>query len=380
MRVVARACRPRVTPTAYGRATGLPSFRPNQQYRADTPHFQDRRYRRQESKIYDHSIRYQHHDTHELRATTATAVEIADNRRNADETSAASYAASDLSKATPLQDVSTIPSDTHARSQLASRTYARETSIFAGKLPKISCQQPSPTPTSRVDSVVGRTSLRGVNEGSGDHQQLRGIPLTTSAARQGDFHKSTANRFDTCTNHALNTHTQTYLHEILDIAQFEFQVGCCDPLEPSFEWEINGSMCNLNTAMETVKFDIFTVSGEAIGHPGVMSNWSGTHPNAVSFRIWSQATATPRPLGDDLPPWFSNHEIYHAPSPKFDWLLEPIGKHNGTLPDDTITLSTGLYGYRRVNDGSSEAQPSGIGGVFTEDSVMYYETCGSRKQ
>ena len=56
MRVVARAYRPRVTPTAYGRATGLPSFRPNQQYRADTPHFQDRRYRRQESKIYDHSI------------------------------------------------------------------------------------------------------------------------------------------------------------------------------------------------------------------------------------------------------------------------------------------------------------------------------------
>ena len=99
MRVVARAYRPRVTPTAYGRATGLPSFRPNQQYRADTPHFQDRRYRRQESKIYDHSIRYQHHDTHELRATTATAVEIADNRRNADETSAAS----DLSKATPLR-------------------------------------------------------------------------------------------------------------------------------------------------------------------------------------------------------------------------------------------------------------------------------------
>ena len=99
----------------------------------------------------------------------------------------------------------------------------------------------------------------------------------------------------------------------------------------------------------------------------------GTHPDAVSFWIWSQATATPRPLGDDLPPWFNNHEIYHAPSPKFDWLLEPIGKHNGTLPYDTITLSTGLYGYRRVNDGFIEAQPSGIGGIYEEDSTMYFE-------
>ena len=119
--------------------------------------------------------------------------------------------------------------------------------------------------------------------------------------------------------------------------------------------------------------DVFPVSGEAIGHPGVVSNRSGTHPNAVSFRIWSQATATPRPLGDDLPPWFNNHEIYHAPSPKFDQLREPICKHNGILPDDTITLSTGLYGYRRVNDGFIEAQPSGIEGIYEEDSTMYFE-------
>ena len=78
-------------------------------------------------------------------------------------------------------------------------------------------------------------------------------------------------------------------------------------------------------------------------------------------------------MPDDLPPWFNNHEIYHAPSPKFDQLREPICKHNGILPYDTITLSTGLYGYRSVNDGFIEAQPSGIEGIYEEDSTMYFE-------
>ena len=128
--------------------------------------------------------------THELRARPA--VEIADNRKDATVDSAAS----DLSKATPLQDVSTTPSDTHARSQLTAIMHVRDTVKTDTTISnEDSCQQPSST------LWEGRTSLRGVDEGSGDHQQLRGIPLTTSAARQGDFHKSTANRFEPCTNH-----------------------------------------------------------------------------------------------------------------------------------------------------------------------------------
>ena len=101
----------------------------------------------------------------------------------------------------------------------------------------------------------------------------------------------------------------------------------------------------------------------------MVSNWSGTHPDVVSFRIWSQATATPRPLGGDLPPWFSNHEIYTAPSPKFDCGSELFGKRDVALelPHGT-TVSTGIHWYSFcVNDGFIEAQPSGIGGIYEED-------------
>ena len=121
MRVAARAYRPRVASNAYGRAIRLPSDWPIPRH-TETPYFAGPRYRWDDAKIYDLSIRYScSTKTHELRA--APAVEIADNRRDADVDSAAS----DLSKATPLQDVSTIPSDTHARSQLTAIMHVRDT-------------------------------------------------------------------------------------------------------------------------------------------------------------------------------------------------------------------------------------------------------------
>ena len=55
MRIAARAYRPRVAPTAYGRAIGLPSAWLIPQ-RAETPHFVGPRDRWPDSKIYDLSI------------------------------------------------------------------------------------------------------------------------------------------------------------------------------------------------------------------------------------------------------------------------------------------------------------------------------------
>ena len=55
MRIAARAYRPRVAPTAYGRAIGLPSAWLIPQ-RAETPHFVGLRNRWPDSKIYDLSI------------------------------------------------------------------------------------------------------------------------------------------------------------------------------------------------------------------------------------------------------------------------------------------------------------------------------------
>ena len=62
MRVAARAYRPRVASTAYGKAIGLPSDRPIPRC-TETPYFAGPRYCWDHAKIYDLSIRYQHHDS-----------------------------------------------------------------------------------------------------------------------------------------------------------------------------------------------------------------------------------------------------------------------------------------------------------------------------
>ena len=133
------------------------------------------------------------------------------------------------------------------------------------------------------------------------------------------------------THHAFTAPHETCLSEKILIKADDApdQVGCCDSLN-----RMISSVTYLNTALEAAQHNVVAVSGDATGYPGVMSSWSGTHPDAVSFRIWSQAPVTPRPLGDGLK-WSNDHEIYQAPSPTFDRGLELFGKHNGILPDDT---------------------------------------------
>ena len=202
----------------------------------------------------------------------------------------------------------------------------------------------------------------------------------------GDFHKTTANRFgsthahntsvakSSIKNHALCTKNRHSMSESEPKTLINFdQVDCCDPLD-YFEWENNGAkQKHLNTAMEIAQLDVVAISGDVFGYPGVVPIWLETHPDAVSFRIWSQAPVTPRPLGDDLK-WSNDHEIYQAPSPTFDCLHELICKHSVLALPHGTTVSKGINGeHGCVNDSSSEAQPSGIEGVYEEDSTMYFE-------
>ena len=160
-----------------------------------------------------------------------------------------------------------------------------------------SCLQPSPTPT----KVVG-TTLRGM----GPPETSNDFVASALAREWYDYDKCTGTHAHTHTLHDTRLRTET-LVKADDAAD---QVGCRDP----HQWVIDSS-CYLNTALEAAQLNAAAVSGDATGHPGVVSSLGlGTHPDAVSDWIWSQAPVTPRPRGDDLPPWFCNHEIYHAPT------------------------------------------------------------------
>ena len=237
--------------------------------------------------------------------------------------------------------------------------------------------------------VLGRTSksVKTARVDEGRDLLSQHYTLTTSSrAQMGDFHKTTANRFgsthahntsvakSSIKNHALCTKNRHSMSESEPKTLINFdQVDCCDPLD-YFEWENNGAkQKHLNTAMEIAQLDVVAISGDVFGYPGVVPIWLETHPDAVSFRIWSQAQATPRPLGDGLK-WSNDHEIYQAPSPTFDCLHELICKHSVLALPHGTTVSKGINGeHGCVNDSSSEAQPSGIEGVYEEDSTMYFE-------
>ena len=62
--------------------------------------------------------------------------------------------------------------------------------------------------------------------------------------------------------------------------------------------------------------------------------------------------------------------IHHQRS---DYLHLIRYQHQARQPRATVSEDPGDLPRYPVNDSSSEAQPSGIGGVFAEDSVMYYE-------
>ena len=143
MRPPALGYRLRAGISAYG-TSNLNTFKlQNQDSKLNARHSESQRDRWQDEYVHSLRIRYST-NSHELRAKTRafsvntlqTAVRIKH---------------SDLLDSKQREYEGTLPPSTHARSQLVSRTYARETT---GKLPKTSCQQPSPTPTSRVDSVL----------------------------------------------------------------------------------------------------------------------------------------------------------------------------------------------------------------------------------
>jgi len=213
---------------------------------------------------------------------------------------------------------------------------------------------------------VGTTSLRGVDEGEVETTNDFGASLTTASALARGWYD-----YDKCTGTHAHTHT---LHDtrpseeiLVKADDAADQVGCRDP----YEWVIDSSYY-LNTALEAAQLDAAAVSGDATGHPGVVSSLGlGTHPDAVSEWIWPQAPVTPRSLGDGLT-WSRDHEIYQAPSPIFDCSDGPI-KRGPSNKDGRATPSAQSASGARYNDGLINAQPSGIGGVFTEDSVMYYE-------
>ena len=137
---------------------------------------------------------------------------------------------------------------------------------------------------------------------------------------------------------------------------------------------------HLNAVLEAERVEIATVSGDAAGHPGVVSSWLGTHPAAADW-LWSKAPVTPWPLGDG-PTWSRGHRIYQAPSPSSGcWDHGLICKHGAHLPQGT-TVSKGSVAsavasaigvVSRVDDGHIPVLPSGIGGLPSEDSLMYFE-------
>ena len=255
------------------------------------------------------------------------------------------------------------PPDTRARAHSA-RTHElahiKWVSVMGGE--QDSCP-PSPTPAILVVGTSGTSSWAGM----------------------GDFHKSTANRFESSHAHTSVTHievtpfmtkhplTNTTWHDtnpcgkiLIKADEATDQVVHCDPVE----WVTNSM--HLSKAMEAAQLDVVAVSGDGNGHPGVVPTLE-THPYADSDWRWSKATATPWPLGDGLT-WSRDHKIYQAPSPTDDCGNELICKHGALHPQGTTVSKGSTRGeFSRVDDSIFYAQPSGIGGGSSEDSTMYFE-------
>ena len=172
------------------------------------------------------------------------------------------------------------------------------------------------------------------------------------------------------THHACTAPHETCLSEKILIKADDApdQVGCCD----SLEWMIS-SVTYLNTALEAAQHNVVAVSGDATGYPEVMSSWSGTHPDAVSFRIWSQAPVTPRPLGDDLK-WSNDHEIYQAPSPTFDPLLQ-LTTHcrSSSQTKRTLNAQSVKENYHQTSQSLLYLAPSKVKGRKTRCSKKDFE-------
>ena len=150
------------------------------------------------------------------------------------------------------------------------------------------------------------------------------------------------------------------------------QVGCRATLDGSD----HGLVYHPNMATEAAQIDSAAASGDAAGHPGVVTSLPGTHPDAIS-KIWDRvrvnSLVTLDPLSDGLNK-SNDSEICNALSPTIDCLIEPIGKHGALALPHGIKLPTGINGVHwRVNDGFIKTQPSGIDGVYAEDSIKYCE-------
>ena len=211
-------------------------------------------------------------------------------------------------------------------------------------------------------------------------------PQSVTSRASSDFDKNFANRTehesDLFGYHAVTVthdmHTpHTPYHDapqtLGDDAMLDAdQVGCRATLDGSDR----GLVYHPNMATEAAQIDSAAASGDAAGHPGVVTSLPGTHPDAIS-KIWDRvrvnSLVTLDPLSDGLNK-SNDSEICNALSPTIDCLIEPIGKHGALALPHGIKLPTGINGVHwRVNDGFIKTQPSGIDGVYAEDSNKYCE-------
>ena len=199
----------------------------------------------------------------------------------------------------------------HAQSRRETSTHARDSRVQTSRL-----EEKSPNPSS-----TRKGSSSSVDDGSQEHLS-RLYPISTTSRTSSDFYKNYANRFGSSSTHIMslidsNSHTHTH-HDMSqggpqtlgDGSPHEAdQVGCRE----SIDWMTDSSVYHLRMALEAAQLDAAAASGDATKHPQVVLNWLGTHPDAISKRIWAQATETPSPLGDGFDR-SSDHETYHAPS------------------------------------------------------------------